>query len=148
MKKAIIVDLDGTLCNIDHRLPLITTPDKKKDWTNFYESMIYDMPNMWCYDLITKYSKDDVAILYVTGRPDTYRSHSMDWLRRYSCPISELHMRPSKDNRKDSIIKKEIFESYIQPVYEILFCIEDRSSVVQMWRSQGLICLQCASGDF
>jgi len=30
----------------------------------------------------------------------------------------------------------------------VLFIVEDRSSVVDMWRAQGLVCLQCAPGEF
>jgi phosphoserine phosphatase len=30
----------------------------------------------------------------------------------------------------------------------VLFIVEDRSSVVEMWRQQGFVCLQCAPGDF
>jgi hypothetical protein len=30
----------------------------------------------------------------------------------------------------------------------ILFVVEDRSRVVKMWRSEGLVCLQCAPGEF
>ena len=30
----------------------------------------------------------------------------------------------------------------------ILFVVEDRSRVVEMWRSEGLACLQCAPGEF
>ena len=31
---------------------------------------------------------------------------------------------------------------------KILFMVEDRSRVVEMWRSEGLVCLQCAPGEF
>jgi hypothetical protein len=31
---------------------------------------------------------------------------------------------------------------------KILFVVEDRNRVVEMWRSEGLVCLQCAPGEF
>jgi len=31
---------------------------------------------------------------------------------------------------------------------KILFVVEDRSRVVEMWRGEGLVCLQCAPGEF
>jgi hypothetical protein len=31
---------------------------------------------------------------------------------------------------------------------KILFVVADRSRVVEMWRSEGLVCLQCAPGEF
>ncbi len=55
-------------------------------------------------------------------------------------------MRADKDSRKDFIIKKEILEvirkDFDDP--EILFVVDDRPSVVKMWREEGLVCLQCA----
>lgn len=144
MQQAVICDLDSTLCNLEHRHHLIT----KKDWSAFYAGMVDDKLNTWCHTIISSLATKGIHILYVTGRPEDYRSQTMDWLRQYSCPINGLLMRPSKDNRKDDIVKKEIFESFIKPNYEVLFCLDDRTSVVKMWRSLGLVCLQVEEGNY
>lgn len=57
-------------------------------------------------------------------------------------------MRPEGDIRKDSIVKRELFEKYVRPYYNIEFVLDDRNQVVEMWRSLGLKCLQVAEGDF
>jgi hypothetical protein len=57
-------------------------------------------------------------------------------------------MRKEGDHREDSVIKKEIYLKDILPKNEVLFIVEDRLSVVKMWRSLGLVCLQCDWGDF
>lgn len=57
-------------------------------------------------------------------------------------------MRPEGDIRKDSIVKREIFENYIRDYYNIQFVLDDRNQVVEMWRSLGLKCLQVQEGDF
>jgi hypothetical protein len=31
---------------------------------------------------------------------------------------------------------------------KVLFVVEDRNRVVEMWRKEGLVCLQCAPGEF
>jgi hypothetical protein len=31
---------------------------------------------------------------------------------------------------------------------KVLFVVEDRNRVVEMWREEGLVCLQCAPGEF
>jgi len=148
MKQALVVDLDGTLCDMSERLPLIVDPEKaKRDWDAFYAAMVNDKLNKWCHELITTYADKGVHIIYITGRPDKYQSQTMDWLRRNMCPINGLYMRPAKDSRKDTIVKKELFESYVKPKYEILFCIDDRTHLAQMWRSLGLVCLQCADDN-
>ncbi len=57
-------------------------------------------------------------------------------------------MRKGKDNRKDAIIKKEILGLLRQEGKEILFAVDDRQQVVDMWRENGITCLQCDIGDF
>lgn len=57
-------------------------------------------------------------------------------------------MRPAGDYRPDQIVKRELYEAHIAGQYDVLFCVDDRNSVVAMWRELGLTCLQCAEGDF
>lgn len=59
-----------------------------------------------------------------------------------------LHMRPDGDFRPDVEVKKEIYKREIEGQFKVLFAVDDRASVVEMWRAQGLVCLQCAKGDF
>lgn len=57
-------------------------------------------------------------------------------------------MRPEGDERKDSIVKQEIYEKYIKDRYNVRFVLDDRNQVVDMWREVGLKVLQVAPGDF
>jgi hypothetical protein len=57
-------------------------------------------------------------------------------------------MRHTKDLRKDSIVKGEIYDSVIAPNYNVFFVLDDRNQVVDFWRSKGLTCFQVAPGDF
>lgn len=59
-----------------------------------------------------------------------------------------LCMRASLDYRKDFEVKKEIFENKIRDFFQVLFVVDDRQQVVDMWRNLGLVCLQCDYGDF
>ena len=49
---AVCVDLDGTLCNIDHRLHHVRG-EGKKNWKAFFDNLLDDRPNQWCKDLVT-----------------------------------------------------------------------------------------------
>lgn len=57
-------------------------------------------------------------------------------------------MRPENDYRKDTIIKREIYEKEILNKFNVLFVLDDRDCVVEQWRDMGLTCLQVAEGDF
>jgi hypothetical protein len=57
-------------------------------------------------------------------------------------------MRPAGDNRKDSILKEEIYKRDILPEYYISFVLDDRQQVVDALREMGLQVWQVARGDF
>lgn len=154
-QKAIIVDLDGTMCNTDHRQHLV----EAKKWDAFYEALDHDPINKWCDDLVFAMTAGDamrVQTIFVSGRPEKYRTKTENWfclhwgLEREELldGTFRLYMRGDGDFRKDSIVKEEIYRSHIEQNYEVMFCIDDRKQVVDMWRSIGLVCLQCAEGDF
>jgi hypothetical protein len=54
-----------------------------------------------------------------------------------------LFMRPQGDSRPDTVVKRELFEKYVEPNWHISFVIDDRKSVVQMWRDLGLYVFNC-----
>jgi hypothetical protein len=142
---AIIVDLDGTLCNNDHRRHLIEgTP---KDWDWFNRLCYKDTVNEWCAELIARFA-DTHEILFVSGRNEAYRDLTVRWLDEngFCCP--SLFMRQNNDFRKDSEVKQEIYNTHIKGKFNVLFCVDDRKQVVDMWRANGLVCLQCAEGNF
>ena len=57
-------------------------------------------------------------------------------------------MRAEGDNRKDAIVKMELFNKYIRHHYNVRRVYDDRQQVVDMWRSLGLTVLQVAPGQF
>ncbi len=142
-QKAIIIDIDGTLANCAHRRHFA----EAKDWKGFYDGMGDDLPNKWCCHLI-----DQMIPLYriilVSGRPDDYRKITEAWLISNMIHYDDLFMRTAGDHRDDTIVKEEIYREEIEEKYNIEFIVDDRSKVVKMWRSIGLVCLQCDEGNF
>jgi hypothetical protein len=137
--KAIICDIDGTLALLGDR-------DKYNPTTG------EDMLNYPIAHILSVYDNQTVMpvdLLLVTGREETYRQHTENWLHKNGIThYSHLYMRPKNDFRKDFVVKKEIYEAHIKPKYDVLFVLEDRDQVVKMWREIGLTCLQVAYGDF
>lgn len=146
MDKAILVDLDGTLTNVDHRVYHVKKDEI--DWRAFSDGMGNDTLNVWCFEIIAAMADRGYKIIFVTGRSESYRNHTESWLSKHQVSYDKLYMRKSKDRREDSEIKKEIYHQFIEESYNTLFVIDDRLSVVKMWRDLGLICLQCDWGDF
>lgn len=128
----IICDLDGTIAECGSRNPYDTAVSIK------------DTPIHFVIDILKKYS--DHKIIFVTGRNEKYRNISIEWIEKYLLFDYSLYMRPELDKRKDFIIKKEIYELYIKPTYNVRFCIEDRPRVIRQYRKLGLNTLNPTGG--
>jgi hypothetical protein len=87
-------------------------------------------------------------VIIVSGRDDTFKDITLKWLTDNGVFVNEIHMRQAGDKREDSIIKQELFEAHIKDKYNVVFVLDDRNRVVDMWRRNGLKCLQVAEGDF
>lgn len=134
---AILCDLDGTLAIIKDRSPF----DGK--------SCGSDELNEPIAEILRTYRANGNAIIFMSGRNEEARQVTMDWLAKHNIEYDGLNMRLDGDNRKDSIIKKELFEKYIQGKYFVRFVLDDRDQVVDTWRLDlGLPCLQVNYGDF
>ena len=59
-----------------------------------------------------------------------------------------LFMRKTGDGRADHIVKREIWENEIKGKFFIEFILDDRNSVVRLYREMGLTVMQVAPGDF
>jgi len=110
--------------------------------------MSKDGLNIWCSTIVEQMFHGNIDVLLLTARPEGFRSQTVEWLRRYQVPFSGLFMRLASDHREDTLIKAEIYEHQIMKEYNVLFALEDRKRVAEMWRDKGLVCLQCAEGDY
>lgn len=136
LPKAIIVDIDGTLAHMQGRSP--------------YDPTLYhtDTIDETVREIVNRYSKDGVWIIVCSGREETYQEATEKWLLENGVNFDELYMRPEDDMREDSIVKREIFEDFMRDKVNVLFVLDDRNRVVDMWRSLGLKVMQVADGDF
>ncbi len=156
MVDAIIFDIDGTLADCSHRVHHVK--NGKKDWDKFFAAMDKDTPVpgvVWLAEVIgcAEYSAtynmtigDKFGIFIVSARPDNYRSVTEEWLR-VNCPIllgssTELLMREEGDHRPDTEVKRDILKNIQGQGYDVKLVIDDRPSVLQMWKDEGIPVLQ------
>lgn len=135
--KAILVDIDGTLA---HGINVTRKPyEWLKVGTDTVDPVIKDM--IWM-------ASDQYKVVLLSGRDSICRQETIKWLRENNITYDELFMRPVDDSRKDSIVKRELFEENIRDRYNVVYVLDDRNQVVEMWRSMGLKVLQVADGNF
>jgi predicted kinase len=134
--RAVLVDIDGTVALKGARSPF--------DETRVHE----DRPNLPVISVVRALAEQEYWVVFVSGRTAGCRAATERWLAEHVGVQFDLYMRAEGDTRKDSIVKREIFDEHIRDQYDVTCVIDDRNQVVSMWRSLGLTVLQCAEGDF
>lgn len=137
LKKAIIVDIDGTVAHMgDDRGPF--------EW----HKVDGDAPDINVLNIVRTLSTF-YKVIFLSGRDGSCRAKTEAWLGVYFGQDYEmLLMRGSNDYRKDNIIKEEIYNTHIKGKYYIEAVFDDRDQVVKMWRDLGIKCLQVEYGNF
>lgn len=135
--KAVLVDIDGTVAVIGARSP-------------YDESRIgEDLPNRPVIEVARAMHDAGYRLVFMSGRTTACREATAEWLREHvRRGFDGPFMRAAGDNRKDSVVKLELFDRHVRVHYDVACVLDDRSQVVQMWRSLGLTCLQVADGNF
>ena len=150
-RKAIIVDVDGTLALRNNRSPFD------------YEKACGDNADFRMCRIIKSLIESDemYEVFFLTGREDigNCRRITEEWIHDHVYRKQghngflpkdnwKLLMRSEGDHRSDEVVKKEIWEEKIKPWYDVVAVFDDRDRVVKMWREEGLLCLQPYYGDF
>ena len=136
----ILVDIDGTVADKGSRSPF--------DWHRVGE----DTPKEAIINLVKSLRASGYAVVFFSGRDAVCRLETITWLNAnfgWQTTDYELFMRPENDNRKDALIKLELFEQHMLGRYYVELVVDDRQQVVDMWRrTLGLTCVQVDYGDF
>lgn len=144
--KTILFDIDGTLANVEHRRPILEKDPH--NWKDFFAVMGEDTPNkpvVELYQLI--WHSPQYECIIVSARPEQYRQLTEQWLTWNNIEFDQLLMRPDNDQRPDHLIKEEMLKTLQSEGKKIAFVVDDRKSVVEMWRRNGITCFQCDDYD-
>jgi FMN phosphatase YigB (HAD superfamily) len=147
MSKVIVFDLDGTICNVDHRRHWVAS--KPKNWAAWDAGLPNDTPNEDIIWMLNSFlDRGNVRIVLCSGRDSRLRPATEAWLEKHNVYYDALYMRASGDNRKDSIVKVELLQDIQSDYGWPWLWVDDRDQVVKAIREQGVRVLQVAPGDF
>lgn len=183
-KQVVIFDIDGTLADLQHRVPWITVggpcPNcveplpyhfcdrrdfaigyeqreedgaffcpycdgtkklKKKQHDIFYSLVRFDKPIeaviKWAQACATSY-----YVIIVSGRsPEKSGDDTVDWLTGEIVPFEHIFMRRANNHGPDTDEKQLILDDIIASGLskeQIAFVVDDRPSVIEMWRKNGI----------
>lgn len=150
-KGIVICDLDGTLADVEHRRHFVK--QEPKDWKSFFTAIKDDPVRDDIANMAFNFHKEGYEVFIVSGRPEGGRSNTDGrreteaWLKDKGITFyKSLFMRRSDDKRPDTEVKKKIFDKYFKN-YSIHKVIDDRPSVIRMWREQGLDVIDVGNGE-
>jgi predicted kinase len=134
---AVIVDIDGTVAEVDGRSPYD------------YTLVSTDKPKQWVIDLVEGAERNGELVIIMSGRDSMCRLDTLKWIRsNTNLTAFKLYMRAEGDQRMDAIVKLELFNKHIRDNYNVKYCVDDRAQVIRMYRSIGLNVLDVAGHTF
>lgn len=146
----VIFDIDGTLSDTAHRQHFLAGPGKK-DWPAFFARMADDPPHPHIVTLARMLHGAGARLILASGRFERHRRTTATWLEKHAGSwLAErpLFLRADGDNRADDVVKVEYLAKMRSAGFDPVMAIDDRDRVVRAWRAAGLVCLQCAEGNF
>lgn len=139
-RDALIVDVDGTLCDVREIRHLVTpeaSGSRRRDFQRFHTESISCPAFVDVVELVSLLGTAGLAVLVVTGREGRWSFVTSAWLAEHGVHYDELLMRPIGDFRPDSVIKAEMLRQLLSK-YNPVLAIDDRQDIAQVWRETGI----------
>ena len=151
--KNVIFDLDGTIALIDDRRKLSTKDNGKIDWDVFFnpDNINLDQPNNAVITMLRLLKDAGNRIVILSGRSKVTKDATKVWFKKFDVPFDVLKMRPTSRDfmyMPDDQLKQMWLDKLFTNKDDIVCVFDDRQKVVDMWRNNGLTCMQVANGDF
>ncbi len=131
----VIVDVDGTLAHMGNRSPF--------DWNRVDR----DSLNEIVAEQVEFHRSKGRKIIILSGRDGSCKGLTEEWLQFHNVHYDEIYLRPENDYRKDSVIKKEIYENHIKDKYNVIMAIDDRLQVLDVYYKLGIFTLNVNQGN-
>lgn len=136
---AVIVDIDGTVARIEN--------DSRSHYETG-EKLLADKVNLHVAEIVSALEGTDAfSIIFLSGRDEAAREFTQKWLDDNGLGGHRLIMRKAGDNRRDSLIKAEIYRNEIEPYHDVLCAIDDRPRVLRAWKQLGIPTLRVGDID-
>lgn len=129
-----VVDIDGVLADVRHRLHLVKS--SPRDWDAFFDAAVFDgvlsQGRAWIEEALAS----GLDIVYLTGRPERCRAATQDWLTEHGFPAATLLMRSDRDRRPARLLKVQALVE-LRRSMEVKSFLDDDPEVVEDARKAG-----------
>jgi hypothetical protein len=128
-----VVDIDGVVADVRHRLPLLS--GRVKDWDAFFHAAVLDPPHPAGIDLVLRLAQDH-DVVFLTGRPSRMRRDTQRWLDRWGLGGHPLVMRPDGERRPAARMKVRLLDGLARGRM-VGVVVDDDRAVLKAMREAG-----------
>jgi hypothetical protein len=129
-----VVDLDGVVADVRHRLHFLER--KPKDWDGFFAGIPDDSVLPEGRAVVDKLAEDH-EIVYLTGRPESTRRATEAWLERQELPRAKLIMRRAGDRRPARLTKPALLRRLAADGRRVAVVVDDDLQVCEALEDAG-----------
>jgi phosphatidate phosphatase APP1 len=128
-----VIDIDGVVADVRHRLHLIESRPKR--WDAFFAASAADPPLETGLALVRELAADH-DVVWLTGRPERNRDLTERWLAAHGLPDGTLLMRRERDFRPAREAKRDQLRR-LRRDREIAVVVDDDPAVVATLAEDG-----------
>lgn len=143
MRRCFIFDLDDTLADNAHRMEHL----RQGDWDTYFSLCPHDPLIEHVAEVAKALNSFGYAIVIITGRNDSVKKETEDWLKQHGLLVEKLYMRKKGDFRSNSVMKLEALAELRNAGYEPLMVFDDQPTSCKMWREAGVPCAQVKGNE-
>lgn len=128
-----VVDIDGVLADVGHRLHFLE--HRPKDWDGFFAAARHDPPHAEGLALAAELAAGHEVVL-LTGRPEKCRADTEAWLAEHGVDHELLVMRPPGNRRPAADVKVGLLQ-LLAADRTVAVVVDDDPSVIEAVQGAG-----------
>jgi len=136
--EAVIVDVDGTLCDVSGIRHYVLANPARPNFDRFHSASALCPPIASTLDWVGAQRAAGRAVIVVTSRKRRWEHLTRQWLRKWEIEYDWLLMRADADQRKDRAVKASILTRIRAKGYEVVAAIDDNPAIIELWRREGI----------
>lgn len=141
MRKTVIFDVDGTLCDVreirHHVDPSHPKFSGTRNFHRFHAQSEWAPVNRWVARLLSDLADSGFRIVIVTAREARWAPLTERWLRERGVEFDAIFYRPNNDGRKDVVVKTGFLKT-LRRTDSIVLAVDDSADVIAMWRQNSI----------
>ena len=138
----VVFDVDGTLAEFDADRLGHLVHRVEKHWDDFHHGMVDAALIAPIAKLMRRPKESGETIVICSGRPRGWAEHTIAWLHKHDLPFDGIYLRATdQDSASDPEVKRSALNEMKADGFKPWLVIDDRTSVVEAWRNEGLVCL-------